>query len=514
MVVFYFIILLLVFSNTIAFATLKTIWPQPQQVSETGLIFQLDSLAFYFNSTGAGSASPILADAFQRYRGIIFLHTNAVPACEKVASSNETISECIVDVSSADETLSLETDVSYKLVVDTTITITAKTVYGALNGLESLSQLVDRGTFIQQTSISDFPRYQIRATMIDTSRHYYPLEAILQHLDAMAYSKFNVLHWHIVDEESFPYQSTKFPEMSAQGAYSPDHVYTVDDINQVVTYAKNRGIRVIPEFDTPGHVQQGYRALDPPILTQCYGETGHPTVTGPLDPTLDDTYSFLTELYAEIQTIFPDRFVHVGGDEVDTGCWGSNPGIQAYMKAHNLTIYELETLFEQKLLKILDAQNSSYIVWQEVFDNGGQIAADTVVDVWKAGMPAGENFGWQDEMARVTKAGFHTILSAPFYLNKITYGEDWPTFYGIEPSNFTGGDEATKAGLVGGIEACMWSEYVDASNFIPRLWARAAAVGERGWSAQDVTDVNSARDRLHEFRCKLLARGINAEPLF
>ena len=133
-------------------------------------------------------------------------------------------------------------------------------MYGALNGLETLSQLVDRGTFVNGTTIQDHPRYQFRATMIDTSRHYYPVEVILQHLDAMAYTKFNVLHWHMVDSVSFPYQSSAFPEMSRAGAWRPDHVYTADDVRAVVAYARDRG-RVIPEFDTPATSAQ-YTALD------------------------------------------------------------------------------------------------------------------------------------------------------------------------------------------------------------------------------------------------------------
>jgi len=177
------------------------------------------------------------------------------------------------------------------------------------------------------------------------------------------------------------------------------------------------------------------------------------------------------------------------------------------MKEEGLKSFsDLETLFEQRLLDMLKAQNTSYIVWQEIFDNGAKIAPDTVIDVWKGG-------NWQDEMANVSKAGFHSVLSAPFYLNYISYGEDWPKYYSVEPSNFTGGEEADAKGLVGGVEVCMWSEFVDATNFISREWARAASVGERGWSPKAVRDVDDARHRLHEFRCKLIARGIPAEPI-
>ena len=246
-------------------------------------------------------------------------------------------------------------------------------------------------------------------------------------------------------------------------------------------------------------------------MTKCYDDKGVAIqgvgATGALDPTNENTYTFLTSLYKELSTIFPDKFVHVGGDEVNPACWNSNPDVQKYMKAHNLTSFaDLETLFEQRLLDLLKKQGTSTIVWQEIFDNGAKIAPDTVIDVWKGG-------NWQDEMTAVTKAGFHSVLSAPFYLNYISYGEDWPKYYQVEPSNFTGGEAADAAGLVGGVEVCMWSEFVDAANFIPREWPRAASVGERGWSAKEVRDVDDARFRLHELRCKMIARGINAEPI-
>jgi hypothetical protein len=233
-----------------------TVWPKPQSQTDSGVTYTLDEGTFSFTGDGAGAESPVLLDAFKRYQGIIFLTAGARTSQERASalspsapSAATVISGCAVRVASADETLQLETDQSYNLTVEAPhITIEAATVYGALNGLESLSQLVYHGLSVNGTSIHDFPRYQFRATMIDTSRHYYPVEVILQHLDAMAYSKFNVLHWHIVDSVSFPYQSTAFPEMSATGAYSRSHVYTADDIANVVRYAKNRGIRVVPEF--------------------------------------------------------------------------------------------------------------------------------------------------------------------------------------------------------------------------------------------------------------------------
>jgi hexosaminidase len=204
----------------------NTVWPKPQAQTDSGDVFLLDPVAFQFEASGPGAVSAVLTDAFKRYRGIMFLHTPSVETLHEVPSPTDlsgTITSAQVAVASADESLTLETDASYNLTISKAggIAIAANTVYGAVYGLETLSQLTDRGTFVKGTSITDFPRYQFRATMIDTSRHYYPVPVILQHLDAMSYSKFNVLHWHIVDSIAFPYQSEKFPEMSAHGAYSP-----------------------------------------------------------------------------------------------------------------------------------------------------------------------------------------------------------------------------------------------------------------------------------------------------
>ena len=116
-----------------------------------------------------------------------------------------------------------------------------------------------------------------------------------------------VLHWHIVDDQSFPYMSRTFPELSRAGAFSPSHVYSVEDIQKVQTYARDRGIRVIPEFDTPGHVTRGLNALNPPVLTDCYDASGKVKGTGPLNPTINATYDFMTKFMAEVKQVFWDQ---------------------------------------------------------------------------------------------------------------------------------------------------------------------------------------------------------------
>jgi len=413
----------------------------------------------------------------------------------------------------------LKTDESYMLVVAAPrVQIRAATVYGAIYALESLVQLVvdnaEAGCQLPGTTIVDAPRFAFRATMIDTARHWYALSAIKMHLDAMAAVKMNVLHWHIVDSQSFPFVSKHLPSLSATGAFRPDHVYTAADIRTVVAYAAERGIRVIPEIDTPGHVSRGWESLG--VLTDCFDDaTGKFSHTGPLNPTLNKTFDVLKLLWRDVLDAFaPEKFVHIGGDEVwhtttpPASCWTSNPQIKAWLAAHPEVdgFAGLETLFERNLLQILHAAGASVTIWQEVFDNGAKIAADTVINVWKGG-------DWQSEMASVTSRGFHAVLSAPFYLNYISYGMDWWKYYQVEPAAFAGGAAAEAGKVVAGIEACFWSEFIDATNLVSRAWPRTAAVAERAWSAKEVTDGHDAQARLHELRCKLLTRGIDAEPI-
>ncbi|CAL8277368.1 unnamed protein product [Merluccius merluccius] len=230
---------------------------------------------------------------------------------------------------------------------------------------------------------------------------------------------------------------------------------------------------------------------------------------GPVNPMLNTTYDFMNLFFKEISTVFPDPYVHLGGDEVDFSCWKSNPDITKFMDEHSFgqDYTKLESFYIQKLLDIVTTTQKGYMIWQEVFDNGVKLKPDTLIHVWK-----GNQQQYQNEMAKVTSSGYKTLLSTPWYLNRISYGQDWINFYKADPQDFTGTDVQKK--LVIGGEACMWGEYVDSTNLMPRLWPRASAVGERLWSAKEVTDVNDAYSRLSKHRCRMVERGIQAQPLF
>lgn len=430
-----------------------SLWPTPAQVEmEPGHCVVIPPTA---TMQATGNTSDVLADAMKRYTSIIFGRRSPSWAPAYAGCAPIPFRVIQVQVTTDNMTLGLDTDESYQLTVFYTgfVTVVASTAYGAVRGLETLSQLVDydppSGNFYAMVGeITDVPVFRHRGALLDTSRHFLPLSSIIAFIDAMSYNKINMLHWHIVDDPSFPFVSTTFPALSAQGAYgAPNaslvagHTYSPADVQAVINYARLRGIRTLAEFDTPGH-SLSWGAGQPGLLTQCYNTTtGQPIPGsyGPIDPTKPANFAFLQSLLSEVATVFPDQYIHVGGDEVSFTCWASNPNIAAWMAANGLpagNYAALESYYVQKVLDMVNtlppAGTKAPMAWQEVFDNGLKLAPDTVVAVWKyhsttamaaaeeevgVGVTAAPTLTWQSEVYNVTAAGFRTVVSSPWYLN-------------------------------------------------------------------------------------------------
>ncbi|ESN98073.1 hypothetical protein HELRODRAFT_139996, partial [Helobdella robusta] len=386
----------------------------------------------------------------------------------------------------------------------TGLTLSAMEVWGILRGLETFSQLVyqKEGDYMQywinKTYVKDYPRFKHRGVLLDTSRHYLSLQTILENLESMANNKLNVFHWHIVDDQSFPFQSKTYPNLTKMGAYDPvTHIYTHEDIATVIEEARLRGIRVIPEFDTPGHTfSWGFGQNH--LLTPCYDYKGiFNGLYGPINPILKKNYGFLKNLFKEVLSLFKDKYIHLGGDEVPFDCWLSNIQIQNFMKKNFLNdIKQILSFFERQLLQLISANAKSLnrktgsIVWQEMFDN--DLPKDTIIQVW-----SGDSY----DVERVIKAGYAVIFSTCWYLDYIQYGQDWDKYYLCEQiahlrlkneSNFYGG------------EICLWAEYTDDSDILTRMWPRASAAAERLWSDRNVNNIYRAATRIETQRCRMM----------
>jgi hexosaminidase len=389
-------------------------------------------------------------------------------------------------------------DESYQLEVTSQgIHLHAPAVAGALAGLQTLLQLVqNNGTeyFLPGVSIQDHPRFPWRGLMIDCSRHFIPISKIKQIINGMAAVKLNVLHWHLSDDQGFRIQSKVFPLLTKDG--SGGKFYTQQQAKEIVAYAHARGIRVVPEFDVPGHTSSwvvGY-----PQLASAKGPFHIQDRFGVFNPVLDparkSTYQFLNKFIGEMVKIFPGPYFNIGGDEVNGVEWRENPRIQAFMrKRHLKNSAALQAYFNRRLLKIVTSYHKRMIGWDEVLVPG--LPKSVTIQSWR---------GYKS-LAKAARQGHDGILSSGYYLDHMTRASK---YYEVDPvpegSTLTP-DE--KKRILGG-EACMWSEYVDGTTVDSRIWPRAAAIAERLWSPRSVNNVNDMYRRLHVESLRLASLGL------
>ncbi len=376
---------------------------------------------------------------------------------------------------------------SYKLIIDAkSAHIEAPTALGAMHGLETFLQLVEpgpQGYFVPALTIQDKPRYEWRGLHIDVSRHWMPMPIILRQLDAMAAVKLNVFHWHLTDDQGFRIESKRFPKLQEMG--SDGNYYTQDQVKQVIAYARDRGIRVIPEFDMPGHATSwlvGYPELastpGPYQIERRWG-VFEPTI----DPTKESTYQFLDGFIGEMAELFPDEYFHVGGDEVKAASWTTAEHILAFKKAHGMKNNdELQAYFNKRIQEIVKKHGKRMEGWDEILDPG--LPKDIVIQSWRG----------QKSLAEAAQLGFQGILSSGYYLDHM---ETAAQLYSVDPAGAEAAslNDQDKARILGG-EICMWNEYVSQEIIDGRIWPRAAAIAERLWSPATVTDVADMYRRL------------------
>ena len=392
-------------------------------------------------------------------------------------------------------------DESYTLqVTPTQAVLTANETVGVLRGLETFLQLVDSdqgGYYVPVVSIQDSPRFPWRALHLDVGRHYEPIEIIKRTIDGMASVKLNVLHWHLTEDQGFRIESKKFPELAEKG--SDGLFYTQEQVKDIIAYAAERGIRVMPEFDMPAHTTAWFVAH--PELASAPGPYQIERGWGVFDPTMnpieDKTYKFLDEFLGEMAKLFPDEYMHIGGDESTGKQWDNNPEIQEFKKKHDLKDNAaLQTYFNQRVLKILEKHGKKMVGWDEILNP--ELPKNVVVESWRG----------EKALAIGAKQGFQGLLAAPYYLDLIRptsqhyLGDPIPANTDLTP-------EQQK--LILGGEACMWSEHVTQESIESRIWPRLAAVAERLWSPRDVRDVPDMYRRMDRVSIQLEELGITHE---
>lgn len=386
-------------------------------------------------------------------------------------------------------------DESYELTVtDSGATLNAATPLGALHGMQTFLQLAtitSGGFVVPAITIKDQPRFPWRGMLIDVSRHFIPIDVLKRNLDGMAAVKMNVLHWHLSDDQGFRVESKKFPKLAGMG--SDGMFYTQEEIRDLIAYAHDRGIRVLPEFDIPGHSRSWM--LGYPDLASGPGpytlESGDPI----MDPTRESTYKFLETFIAEMAKLFPDEYFHIGGDEVDGKQWDTNPKIQEFIKAHGMkNNQDLQTYFNQRLEKIVAKNHKTMVGWDEILHP--DLPKNIVVQSWRG----------QQSLAEAAQQGYRGLLSYGYYLDLM-----WPTsrHYAVDPMSGAAANlTPEQKKLILGGESCQWAEWVTPENIDSHIWPRNAAIAERLWSPQDVTDVNSMYMRMHAVSLELEGLGL------
>ena len=370
-------------------------------------------------------------------------------------------------------------DESYHLEISTTdVQLTAPNPIGVLRGLQTFLQLVritPRGFSVPIVAIDDKPRFPWRGLLIDSGHRFVHISAIKRNLDGMEAVKLNVFHWRFADNQGFHIESKKFPLLQEKG--SGGFYYSQDEVREIIAYASDRGIRVVPEFDMPCHTTSWF--LGYPDLAS--GQD--PTRSSAIDPTRESTYKFLTEFIDEMATLFRDSYFHAGGDECDVKEWEDNPRIRDFMRTHAIKDGEaLQVLFTAKIQKIIAGCKKIMVGWDEVLQP--DTPKDVVIQSWRG----------PNSLAEAARNGYRGVLSSGYYID---LNQSAAEHYLVDPL----GDSAAtltsdqQARVLGG-EATMWTDIVSDENMDNRVWPRTAAIAERLWSPHEAQDVDSMYQRL------------------
>ncbi|KAG5681027.1 hypothetical protein PVAND_010493 [Polypedilum vanderplanki] len=471
--------------------------------------------------------------AWQRFREMLF---RKIPTDSKSNSRGKSI---LIEIIAENDDIDFNYDTfeGYKLriIEDSSniyVYISARNFYGTRHALETLSQLVVYDEFNEElviltyADITDEPKFKHRGISMDTSRTFYPVDVIKRTINGLAMVKLNTFHWHITDAQSFPLEIKSRPELTRLGAYSPDKVYTTSDIRDIVEFAKARGVRVIPEFDAPAHVGEGWQESQ---LTMCYKDSSQ-TVgwRGHFDPTKDELYNILEDIYKEIVESFKPIVMHMGGDEVAIDCWNTSQMIKDWMNDRNMEtniegFMRLWDYFQRNALSKFDAVSNSQlpiILWtsrltEEPFLTEFLDKNRYIIQVWLDGNDA--------KIKTLLEAGYKLIISNSdaLYLDCgvgwwVNEGLNWCSPYKTWQKIYNNRMESIAGNYIDqilGAEATIWSESIDEGVIDMRIWPRASALAERLWTNPTTPWANAEARLLMNSQLLVEVGELAVEPL-
>nr|3VTR_A Chain A, N-acetylglucosaminidase [Ostrinia furnacalis] len=516
------------------------LWPRPTGEADLGnFLSKINLNSIEVKILKKGATDDLMEAAAKRFKEQVSL---AIPRGSTPKLTGKAVDVYLVNENPNEKAFSLEMDESYGLRVSPSgadrvnATITANSFFGMRHGLETLSQLFvfddirDHLLMVRDVNISDKPVYPYRGILLDTARNYYSIESIKRTIEAMAAVKLNTNHWHITDSQSFPFVTTKRPNLYKFGALSPQKVYTKAAIREVVRFGLERGVRVLPEFDAPAHVGEGWQDTD---LTVCFKAEPWKSYCvappcGQLNPTKDELYQYLEDIYSDMAEVFDTTDIfHMGGDEVSEACWNSSDSIQNFMMQNRWDLdkesfLKLWNYFQQK------AQDKAYkafgkklplILWTSTLTNYKHIddylnKDDYIIQVWTTGVDP-QIKGLLEKGYRLIMSNYDALYFDCGYGAWVGAGNNWCSPY-IGWQKVYDNSPAVIAlehrdQVLGG-EAALWSEQSDTSTLDGRLWPRAAALAERLW-AEPATSWQDAEYRMLHIRERFVRMGIQAESL-
>ncbi|KAL0911443.1 hypothetical protein M5K25_019585 [Dendrobium thyrsiflorum] len=522
------------------------LWPLPTHVSYPNPISIPISPSFHILTPNLHPGRHLLS-AINRYTNLILSEhfIPFVPPSIPLSPSSPLLSLSL-SIRHPSSPLLPSTNESYTLSISSTsglASVSADTPWGAIRGLETFSQLAwgNPPVIAANIFIADQPIFEHRGLMLDTSRSYFPVRDLKRLIGAMAANKMNVFHWHITDAQSFPIELPSEPELAEKGAYGPEMRYSVEDVRDLVEFALDHGVRIVPEIDSPGHAGS-WAGAHPDIITcanmfwlpdgpdnwstRLASEPG----TGQLNPLHPKTYRVLHHIFSDLASLFPDPFLHAGADEIAPSCWSTDPTIRSYLAAGK-TLSSLLSTFINSSHPLITSLNRTAIYWEDVLLNAevhvpGSLLppSTTILQTWNNG---------PNNTKLIVSAGYRAIVSSSdfYYLdcghgdfpgNDSSGGVSWcgpfKTWQMIYDYDILDGiEEEEEARLVLGGEVALWTEQADGEVLDGRVWPRAAAMAEALWSGnRDETGRKryaEATDRLNAWRERMVWRGIKAEPI-